>query len=85
MVQAINVAAGLDSDSDDPMGLTSSYTKSRRDMEAGKKISKKQFAKNMRRPASATYDNEAFYLIDGIRTERRIVKYEGTEEDKKQE
>ena len=38
----------------------------------------------MRRPGSATFnDKEAFILIDGKRTENRIVSYEGTEEEKK--
>ena len=41
----------------------------------------------MRRAGSATFrtnePEEGFILIDGIRTETQIVKYEGTEEEKK--
>ena len=38
----------------------------------------------MRRAGSATIrDKEAYILIDGIRTETQVVKYEGTEEEKK--
>ena len=53
MVQAINVAQA--EDSDDDFGLLGPTRKA-----AGKKISKAQFKKEMRRPASAVYDNEAF-------------------------
>ena len=79
--QAINVQ-NADSDSDDPFGLTSS--KSRRATNAEGRSHRKQFAKEMRRAGSATIrDKEAYILIDGIRTETQVVKYEGTEEEKK--
>ena len=83
MVQAINVQ-NADSDSDDPFGLTSS--KSRRQTDA-QKSRRREFVKQMKRPGSATFNNkddhEAFILIDGVRTENRVVVYEETEEDKK--
>ena len=81
MVDAINVA-NADSDSDDPFGLTSS--KSRRQTD-GQKSRRKEFVRQMKRPGSATFNNkEDFILIDGIRTENRVVVYEETEEEKKQ-
>ena len=84
MVQAIHVQ-NADSDSDDPFGLTSS--KSRRATNAEGRSHRKQFAKEMRRAGSATFrtnePEEGFILIDGIRTETQVVKYEGTEEEKK--
>ena len=82
MVQAINVQNADSDSSDDPFGLTSS--KSRRQDDRGAANRRKEFAKQMRRPGSATFnDKEAFILIDGKRTENRIVSYEGTEEEKK--
>ena len=53
MVDAINVAQA--EDSDDEYGLLGPKKKA-----AGKLPSKAQFKKEMRRPASAVYDNEAF-------------------------
>ena len=81
MVDAINVAAA-DSDSDDPFGLTSSSN--RRNQEKGA-IRRKEFAKQMRRPGSASRTNEAFVLIDGQRTENRVVQYQNTPEDEKEQ
>ena len=80
MVDAINVAAA-DSDSDDPFGLTSSKSRRQND---GQKSRRREFVKQMKRPGSATFNNnEDFILIDGIRTENRLVKVELTEEEKK--
>ena len=81
MVEAINVANADSDSSDDPFGLTSS--KSRRQTDTTK-VRRKEFARQMRRPGSATFnDKETCIVIDGLRTENRVVQYEETEEDKK--